>query len=112
MRESELDRMIELAVERLAQSDPQNSRKLVRDLATAWPNEPALSIAFALTSAAASLEDMVDTPKAARSAQLGYKLSALMSADIFALEAMGQNPALGQDLLHFWRRVDPYFLDI
>ena len=112
MPESELDRMIEVAVERLAQSNPQNSRKLVRDLANAWPNEPALSIVFAVTSAAASLEDMIDTPKSLRSAQLGYKLAALMSADVFALEAMGRRPALGRDLLHFWRRVDPYFLEI
>lgn len=112
MRKAETDLMIEYAVACLAAEDHRNIKSMVRDMARRWPNAPALGIAFAITSAAAVIEDMVDTPSTAQSAQLGYRLAALVSADIYALEAMGQSPAVGQDLLHFWRRVDPYFLNL
>ena len=107
-----LDLMIETAVACLAAADRQEARKIVRTLAQRWPTEPALSISFALTSAAATVEDVVDSPEALATAQTGYRLAALVAADIFAVESMGQAPALGQDLLHFWRRVDPYFLNL
>lgn len=112
MRNSDLDQMVEFAVERLAQGNCKGTRSLVREIAVAWPNAPALGIVFALTTAAATIEDVIDTPTSIQSAQVGYKLAALVSADIFALEAMGYCPATGQDLLHFWRRVDPFFLKI
>lgn len=110
MRQGNLDLMIEYAVACLATEDHRKIRKLVREMAQRWPNEPALAIAFAVTSAAATLEDVVDTLEATQTAQSGYRLAALVAADVFAVEAMGQVPAVGQDLLHFWRRVDPYFL--
>lgn len=112
MRRGTLDLMIETSVACLAADDHHDIAKLVCRLARRWPGEPALSIAFALTSAAAAVEDVVDTENAAKAAQHGYRLAALVAADIFAVESMGQAPATGHDLLHFWRRVDPYFLNL
>ena len=111
MRQGTTDLMIEYAVACLAAEDHRDIRKMVREMAQAWPNEAALGIAFAITSAASTFEDMVDTPTSAHSTRLGYRMAALVAADIYAIEAMGQIPAKGQDLLHFWRRVDPYFLN-
>ena len=37
---------------------------------------------------------------------------ALVSADVHAVQSMGQVPSVAEDLLHFWRRVDPSFLRI
>ena len=85
---------------------------MVRQMALRWPNEPALSLAFAVTSAAATFEDIVDSEMSKQSARKGYRLAALVSADVFAVQAMGQVPAMTRDLLHFWRRVDPYFLNL
>ena len=112
MRQGTIDLMIEFAVACLATEDHREIRKMVREMARSWPNESALGIAFAITSGAATFEDIVDSPNAKTSAQLGYRLAALVSADIYAIEAMGQVPAKGQDLMHFWRRVDPYFLNL
>lgn len=109
---SKIDAMIEFAVTCLAGEDHQEVSKMVREMAFRWPEEPALSIAFAITSSAASYEDMVDTETARAASRRGYQLAALVSADIFAIESMGRCPAKGQDLLHFWRRVDPYFLNL
>ena len=85
---------------------------LVHRLAREWPNEPALSVAFALTCAAANIEDVIKDAASARAAAFAYKLAALLAADIHAVQAMGQVPAKASDLLHFWRRVDPYFLNL
>ena len=112
MRQGNLDLMIEYAVACLAADDHQDIRALVRQMAQRWPDEPALAVAFSLTSAAATVEDVVNSPDAVTAAQKGYRLAALVAADIFAIEALGQVPATAQDLLHFWRRVDPYFLNL
>lgn len=112
MRQGTTDLMIEYAVACLAAEDHQDIAGMVRRMAQRWPNEPALAIAFAVTSAASTFEDMVDTQTAQQTAQTAYRLAALVSADVFAIEAMGQAPAQGHDLLHFWRRVDPYFLNL
>lgn len=107
-----VDLMIEFAVTYLAGENHREVGKMVRRMAQRWPDEPALGIVFAITSAAASLEDMVDTKTARNVSQRGYQLAALVAADVYAIESMGQAPAVGQDLLHFWRRVDPYFLNL
>lgn len=112
MGQGNLDLMIELAVACLASEDHQKIKSTVRVMARRWPNEPALAIAFALTSAAASYEDVLDSDESSKIGRIAYRLAALVAADAYAIESMGQSPAKGQDLQHFWRRVDPYFLDI
>jgi len=107
-----IDMMIERAVRCLAEGDRSAIGGLVLRLAREWPNEPALSVAFALTCAAANLEEMIKDAASARTAVFAYKLAALLAADIHAIQAMGQVPARASDLLHFWRRVDPYFLNL
>lgn len=109
MRQSAIDLMVEYAASGLASGDLQKMNRLVMDLANRWPHEPALSVAFAITSAAAALEDMMADAQSKACAQMGYRLAALVAADIHAIQAMGHIPAMGHDLLHFWRRVDPYF---
>lgn len=105
-----LDQMTEHALEVLAGDDPAQMRRLVRNMAQSYASDPALAIAFALTSAASALEDMVRDEKG--SAARAYKLSALVAADVMAVQAMGKAEVLGGDLLYFWRRVDPYFLKL
>lgn len=105
-----LDLMIEFAVAALASGDPTRTGALVRTLAQDFSGEKALSVCFAITSAAASIEDVVRHEGPGTPPTLGYKLAALVAADILAIEALGDRTAKAVDLLHFWRRVDPYFL--
>jgi hypothetical protein len=110
MHQATLDLMIEFAVAELASADPTRTGRLVRTLAQQYPNEKALLLCFALTSAAAAVEDVVRDDKDGEPPALGYKLAALVAADILAIEALNGRSAKAVDLLHFWRRVDPYFL--
>ena len=110
MPQDPLDLMIEFAVAALASGDPGRSGALVRTLAQDFSGEKALGLCFALTSAAAAIEDVMRHDGPGQSPVLGYKLAALVAADILAIEALTGRTAKAVDLLHFWRRVDPYFL--
>ena len=106
-----LDHMIEFAIEELMSGNGQRRRAMVRRMAERWPAEPALGLAYAVTCATEAIEDTFGEAAAREPVvPLGYRLSALMSADVHALQSMGQMPSLAADLLHFWRRVDPLFL--
>ncbi len=109
MKADQLDEMIELALECLLSGDDPRRRALVRTMVTRWPDAPAMQIVFTLTAAGAAVEDTFGSSVDGASA-LAYKLAAVLSADVFALNEMGRCPAKACDLLHFWRRVDPYFL--
>ena len=106
-----LDEMIAFAVGELTSGDLARKRSMVRRMAEQWPDEPALALVYAVTSATETIEDRIGTrSKDDPVIPLGYRLSALISADVHAVQSMGQIPSVAKDLLHFWRRVDPLFL--
>ncbi|MBY6117490.1 hypothetical protein KUW09_25070 [Mameliella alba] len=104
--------MTEFAIEALSSNDAKQISALVRRMVEKWPQLPALSITFAITSAAAHLETLFADIQTERSAARAYKLAALVASDILALEAMGGRPIMCHDLLHYWQRMDPYFLKL
>jgi len=113
VRVAQIDEIIGFALEELLAGDDHRRRALVRRLCRRWPTAPALSIVFALTSVASRIEDTYDAgSETAALAGFAYRLASLLAADVYAVESIGQVPAQADDLLHFWRRVDPYFLDL
>jgi hypothetical protein len=147
-RNATLDLMIDFAMQALLSDDGGRRRAMVRRMAERWPREPALALAFAVTSATQAIEDAEARRDGSREGRpdgspdgspdgppdessgalpdgarglglaavrgsavpLGYRLSALIAADVHAVQSMGQAPSAAGDLLHFWRRVDPLFL--
>ena len=106
-----LDEMIEFAMEELLSGNHGRRRSMVRRMAERWPGEPALALVYAVTSATEMIEESFGESAARDPAiPMGYRLSALVSADIHAIQSIGQVPSVAEDLLHFWRRVDPLFL--
>ncbi len=113
MRETPIDQMIAYALEGLLSGSDKRRRALVRNMCLKWPSEPALSIVFALTSAASLAEDNIAQETTTQGiGPFAYKLASLLAADVYAIESMGHSPARARDLLHFWRRVDGYFLEL
>lgn len=112
MDEAVLDRMIAFATEALASEDPRRVGALVRTMALRWPRERALTVSFALTAAASGIEDMLVTGQSETAVSRAYKLAALVAADVLAIETAGRKRARANDLLIYWRRTDPYFLDL
>lgn len=111
LADAPIDEMIAFALEELLAGDGARQLKLVRRICLHWPEAPALSVSFALTSAAAMIGDTLgsdgaDTESGARA----YRMAAIFAADVYAAESLLQRPAKAHDLLHFWRRVDPYYM--
>ena len=112
-RNATLDRMTEFAMEELLSGDAQRKRAMVRRMAERWLAEPALALVYAVTRAIEAIEDAFgEAAERDPVIPLGYRLSALVSANVHAVQSMGQVPSVAEDLLHFWRRVDPSFLRI
>lgn len=108
-----IDQIIEYALEELLSDNTERIRGLVRNICNRWPSEPALTVVFALTNAASMIEDNLTNSPQNRALELTtYKIVALLAADIYAAEAFGHSPVLARDLLHFWRRVDGFFLTL
>lgn len=106
-----IDEMIAFALEGLLAGDSAQQRALVRRMCLRWPDVPALSVSFALTSAAAMIDDTLSSDGGStENAARAYRMAAVFAADVYAAEALVRRPAKAQDLLHFWRRVDPYFM--
>lgn len=103
--------MIEFALGELLAGNEARRRQLMRRMCHRWPQEPALSVVFALSSAAAMIEDNLKTREPADAvAPLAYKMAAVLAADVYAAERVLGRSAKAHDLLHFWRRVDPCFM--
>jgi hypothetical protein len=110
-RNATMDQMIEFAMEELLSGDDGRRRAMVRRMASRWSDQPALALVYAVTSATEAIEDAFgEAADRDPVVPLGYRLSALISADVHAIQSMGQSPSVAEDLLHFWRRVDPLFL--
>ena len=109
-RSGALDEMIEFATEELLSGSHERRRALVRRMAQRWADEPALALCYALTSASEGIADALPDREREPAILVGFRLSALISADIHAVQAIGQVPAQSEDLLQFWRRSDPAFL--
>jgi len=113
MRETPVDDMIEYALEELLSGHEDRRKALVRKMCQKWPSDPALSVVFAITSAASMIDDNIDRRSDVDGiGPFAYRLVALLAADVYAIESMGHAPARARDLLHFWRRVDGYFLEL
>lgn len=109
---AEIDEMIEFALEELLAGSDTRRRGLVRRMCQRWPEVPALAVSFALTSAAAMIDDnFTNTGDADEIAPLAWRMAAVLAADVYAAECLGHRPAKARDLLHFWRRVDPWFFE-
>lgn len=111
---TELDDMIAFAREELLSGHQDRKRSMIKTMAERWPDQPALSLVYAVTSATEAIEESTQrrSKEAEEAVPHGYRLSALVSADVHAVQSMGLNPPRAEDLLHFWRRVDPHFLRV
>lgn len=111
MASAPIDDMTAFALEEVLSGDAMRQRKLVRRMCQRWPEVPALAVGFALSSAAAAISDTLDADTdSTQSAARTYRMAAIFAADVFAAETLVGRSAKAHDLLHFWRRVDPYFM--
>lgn len=103
-----IEERVAFAIERLMRSD-EAWRSLVRDLVQRWPEEPPLELGFTLVSAASAIETSFTASSPTRDAAMqGYRLAALVSMDVYAMQLLGMEHGKARDLLAYWQ-IDPFF---
>ncbi|GAB4384456.1 hypothetical protein [Albidovulum sp.] len=107
---SALDK-VHYAIEHLLDA-PDGWRPLVRNMVARWPDDPALELIFALSTAANEIERMFAAGSPAREgAQRGWKLAALLGLDLYAMELLGLPRARAGDFNGYWA-IDPFFREL
>lgn len=103
-----LDEMVLFSLDEILSESEGRQKGLVRKMCLRWPNEPALSICFALCLAASSLEDnFSEVHDGIVLARKTWTMAGLFAADVYAAECIWNRRALAIDITHFWRRMDP-----
>jgi hypothetical protein len=99
-----LDQMIERAVARICDTG-YDLAGLPTELATAWPEAPALELTVALASAAEAVQSMFRGPgSCAARAQVVWQQAALVAAEVHYLAVLERPHATTGDLLSHWAR--------
>lgn len=102
------DACLVFAIEALVQDDGA-WRGLVREMVARWPDVPPLELGLALASAASAIETAFAPGSPAQEGVLqGYKLAALLSMDVYAMQLRQMPCARAADLLDYWK-IDPFF---
>lgn len=109
MHLQEGERRVGYAIERLL-APHEAWRGLVREMVDLWPDEPPLEIGFSIVSAASAIEASFTPGGPAReAAATGYRLAALISVDVYAMEILGMPRGRAADLVAYWE-IDPFFV--
>ncbi|MBD3786109.1 MAG: hypothetical protein IE922_03945 [Sphingomonadales bacterium] len=108
MHLAEGERRVGYAIERLLAPD-EAWRGLVREMVALWSDEPPLEIGFSIVSAAAAIEaSFAPGGPSHDAAATGYRLAALISVDVYAMQILEMPRARAADLLAYWE-IDPFF---
>ena len=104
------DELAEFAIDFLV-SGRGSARALTRELATRWPDHPALEYVLVLSLAANGIESTLTGAEADRLAREAWQMAALLGVDLYDAQALGLPHFSGADLLRYWQTHDGFFLN-
>ena len=104
------DELAEFAIDFLV-SGRGSARALTRELATRWPNHPALEFVLVLSLAANGIESTLTGAEADRLAREAWQMAALLGVDLYDAQALGLPHRSGADLVRYWQTHDGFFLN-
>ena len=104
------DELAEFAIDFLV-SGRGSARALTRELATRWPNHPALEYVLVLSLAANGIESTLTGAEADRLAREAWQMAALLGVDLYDAQALGLPHRSGADLVRYWQAHDGFFLN-
>jgi len=104
------DELAEFAIDFLV-SGRGSARALTRELATRWPNHPALEYVLVLSLAANGIESTLTGAEADRLAREAWQMAALLGVDLYDAQALGLPHRSGADLVRYWQTHDGFFLN-
>ena len=104
------DELAEFAIDFLV-SGRGSARALTRELATRWPDHPALEYVLVLSLAANGIESTLTGAEADRLAREAWQMAALLGVDLYDAQSLGLPHRSGADLVRYWQTHDGFFLN-
>ncbi len=105
-----LDDRIEFVIQVLV-TGQGDLRRMVRQLAEDWPDEPALDILHAIAMAAGHLDRTLAGDSLHRATGEAWRMAALVGVDLAMMRRLGLPHDTGADLVAYWKVHDRFFLD-
>ncbi len=105
----EIDQLCEFAISFLL-SGQGDAKRLAATLVMDSPDRSPLEVTFVLSSAAASIEEVLSGPESRAMALDAWRTAALLGVDLHMMQLLGRPNLYCHNLLHYWQTEDPYFL--
>ena len=105
----EIDVLCEYAIGFLLSRQGDAKRLAVR-LTEAAPERRPMEVIFVLSSAAASIEEVLAGEEAVALALDAWRVAALMGVDLHMMQVLGHPHGRCADVMHYWRSEDGFFL--
>ena len=105
----EIDQLCEFAINFLL-SGQGDARRLAATLVMDSPDRSPLEVVLVLSSAGASIEEVLSGPESKAMALDAWRIAALLGVDLHMMQLLGRPTLHCHSLLHYWQTEDPYFL--
>jgi hypothetical protein len=86
-------------------------RRMVRQLAEGWPEDPALDILHVIAMAAGHLDSTLTGDALHRATGEAWRMATLVGVDLAMMRRLGLPHDTSADLLAYWKVHDRFFLD-
>lgn len=105
----EIDMLCEFAINFLL-SGQGDAKLLAATLVMDSPDRSPLEVIFILSSAAASIEEVLSGPESRATSLDAWRIASLLGVDLHMMQLLGLPTRHCHSLLHYWQTEDPYFL--
>jgi hypothetical protein len=105
----DIDALCEGAIDFLL-SRQGDARRLAVRLTEGAPERAPLEVVFVLSSAAASIEEVLAGQESSAMALDAWRIAALLGVDLHMMQVLGRPHARCADLMRYWQSEDGYFL--
>lgn len=105
----DIDQLCEFAINFLL-SGQGDAKRLAAKLVTDSPDRSPLEVVFVLSSAAASIEEVLAGDESRAIALDGWRMAALLAVDLHMMQMLHRPTLQCRALLHYWQTEDPFFL--
>ena len=105
----QIDQLCEFAINFLL-SGQGDAKRLAATLVMDSPDRSPLEVIFVLSSAAASIEEVLSGPESKALALDTWRMASLLGVDLHMMQLLGRPHDHCHNVLHYWQTEDPYFL--
>ena len=105
----DIDQLCEFAINFLL-SGQGDAKRLAAKLVMDSPDRSPLEVIFVLSSAAASIEEVLSGDESRAVSLDAWRMASLLGVDLHMMQLLGRPSGYCHNLLHYWQTEDAFFL--